>query len=67
MQKLQVARKEYSHMGMLKRQTPTWILEMARNAGLIPFLMSQSYAKNVRTKLNIFLKINKHVNASTAI
>lgn len=54
-------------MGMLKRQTPIWILEIARNAGLIPFAMSQSYAKKVRTKLNMFLKINKHVNASTAI
>lgn len=54
-------------MGMLSRQITIWMLAIAINAGLTPLFTSQSYAKKVRIKLKMFLKMSRHVNASTAI
>jgi hypothetical protein len=43
------------------------MLEIMRKVSNIPIFESQSKAPNVRAKLNMFLKIRRHVKASTAI
>jgi len=45
------------HMGMLSRHMTTWILEIAVNVLEIPALTIQSYALQVRPKLDSISKL----------
>jgi hypothetical protein len=55
-------------MGMLSRQTPSWIQARVLNRGvaLVPAVTSQSKAFRVRAKLKMFLKMIMQVKPSIA-
>lgn len=60
-------KKAHSHMKIVKQQMPTCTLATTINVLLVPNLINQFSPAEANPKLNRFLNINKHVNASTAI